>query len=195
MKLKKATDYAFVILAHLGTIPDGKSTNSKEVAKKCKIPERFLANIVHSLSKAGIIETRKKGSLITMHTGTSIPYAIDKLQDRGRFFVDPGEEVYAGQVIGENTRDDDILVNITKTKKQSNVRASGTDDKSAIAPAIKFSLEQCMEYIKKDEYVEVTPKSIRLRKIILDEHERKRSERKDWCSALTGIKKGESYNN
>ncbi len=127
----------------------------------------------------GDIETRKKGSLISMHTGMSIPYAIDKLQDRGRFFVDPGEEVYAGQVIGENTREDDILVNITKTKKQSNVRASGTDDKSSIAPAIKFSLEQCMEYIKKDEYVEVTPKSIRLRKIILDEHERKRSERKD----------------
>ncbi|MCD4792788.1 MAG: translational GTPase TypA [Bacteroidales bacterium] len=127
----------------------------------------------------GNIETRKKGSLITMHTGTSIPYAIDKLQDRGRFFVDPGEEVYAGQVIGENTRDDDILVNITKTKKQSNVRASGTDDKSSIAPAIKFSLEQCMEYIKKDEYIEVTPKSIRLRKILLDEHERKRAERKD----------------
>jgi len=127
----------------------------------------------------GEIETRKKGSLITMHTGTSIPYALDKLQDRGRFFVDPGEEVYAGQVIGENTRDDDILVNITKTKKLTNVRASGTDDKSSLAPAIKFSLEQCMEYIKKDEYIEVTPKSIRLRKIILDEHERKRSERKD----------------
>ena len=140
----------------------------------------------------GDIETRKKGSLISMHTGMSIPYAIDKLQDRGRFFVDPGEEVYAGQVIGENTREDDILVNITKTKKQSNVRASGTDDKSSIAPAIKFSLEQCMEYIKKDEYVEVTPKSIRLRKIILDEHERKRSERKDSCRI---IKKGKSYNN
>lgn len=127
----------------------------------------------------GEIDIRKKGSLISMHTGTSIPYAIDKLQDRGRFFVDPGEEVYAGQVIGENTREDDILVNITKTKKQSNVRASGTDDKSSIAPAVKFSLEQCMEYIKKDEYIEVTPKSIRLRKIILNEHERKRSERKD----------------
>ena len=127
----------------------------------------------------GDIETRKKGSLISMHTGTAIPYAIDKLQDRGRFFVDPGEEVYAGQVIGENTRDDDILVNITKTKKLTNMRASGSDDKTSIAPAVKFSLEQCMEYIKKDEYIEVTPKSIRLRKIILNEHERKRSERKD----------------
>jgi len=126
----------------------------------------------------GDIETRRKGSLITMHTGTSIPYAIDKLQDRGKFFVDPGEEVYAGQVIGENTREDDLLVNITKTKKQSNVRAAGTDDKSAIAPAIKFSLEQCMEYIKKDEYIEVTPQSIRLRKILLNEHERKRADRK-----------------
>ncbi len=127
----------------------------------------------------GPIDTRKKGSLITMHTGTSIPYAIDKLQDRGKFFVDPGEEVYAGQVIGENTREDDLLINITKTKKQSNVRAAGTDDKSAIAPAIKFSLEQCMEYIKKDEYIEVTPQSIRLRKILLDEHERKRANRTD----------------
>ncbi len=127
----------------------------------------------------GDIETRKKGSLISMHTGTAIPYAIDKLQDRGRFFVDPGEEVYAGQVIGENTREDDILVNITKTKKLTNMRASGSDDKTSIAPAVKFSLEQCMEYIKKDEYIEVTPKSIRLRKIILNEHERKRSERKD----------------
>ncbi|NPA67991.1 MAG: translational GTPase TypA [Chlorobi bacterium] len=128
---------------------------------------------------AGDIETRKKGSLISMHTGTAIPYAIDKLQDRGRFFVDPGEEVYAGQVIGENTREDDILVNITKTKKLTNMRASGSDDKTSIAPAVKFSLEQCMEYIKKDEYIEVTPKSIRLRKIILDEHERKRADRKD----------------
>jgi GTP-binding protein len=127
----------------------------------------------------GDIETRKKGSLISMHTGTSIPYAIDKLQDRGKFFVDPGEEVYAGQVIGESTREDDILINITKTKKLTNMRASGSDEKSAIAPAIKFSLEQCMEYIKKDEYIEVTPHSIRLRKIILDEHERKRSERFD----------------
>ncbi len=127
----------------------------------------------------GDIETRKKGSLISMHTGTAIPYAIDKLQDRGRFFVDPGEEVYAGQVIGENTREDDILVNITKTKKLTNMRASGSDDKTSIAPAVKFSLEQCMEYIKQDEYIEVTPKSIRLRKIILNEHERKRSERKD----------------
>ncbi len=127
----------------------------------------------------GDIETRKKGSLISMHTGTAIPYAIDKLQDRGRFFVDPGEEIYAGQVIGENTREDDILVNITKTKKLTNMRASGSDDKTSIAPAVKFSLEQCMEYIKKDEYIEVTPKSIRLRKIILNEHERKRSERKD----------------
>ncbi len=127
----------------------------------------------------GIIETRKKGSLITMHTGTSIPYALDKLQDRGKFFVDPGEEVYAGQVVGESNRADDILVNITKTKKLSNVRASGTDDKSSLAPAVKFSLEQCMEYIKKDEYIEVTPKSIRIRKILLNEHERKRANRKE----------------
>jgi GTP-binding protein len=127
----------------------------------------------------GDIETRKKGSLISMHTGTAIPYSIDKLQDRGRFFIDPGEEVYTGQVIGENTREDDIVVNVSKTKKLTNVRASGTDDKASITPAIKFSLEQCMEYIKKDEYVEVTPKSIRLRKILLDENDRKRADRKE----------------
>ncbi|PID88367.1 MAG: translational GTPase TypA [Bacteroidia bacterium] len=125
----------------------------------------------------GDIETRKKGSLISMHTGTAIPYALDKLQDRGKFFIDPGEEVYAGQVIGENTREDDIVVNVTKTKKLTNMRASGSDEKAGLAPAVKFSLEQCMEYIKKDEYIEVTPESIRLRKIILDENERKRSER------------------
>lgn len=122
----------------------------------------------------GEIQTRKNGSLISMHTGTAIPYAIDKLQDRGRFFIEPGEEVYSGQVIGEASRQGDIVINVTKTKKLTNMRASGSDDKVGIAPAIKYSLEQIMEYIKFDEYIEVTPKSIRLRKIILDETERKR---------------------
>ena len=116
----------------------------------------------------------KNGSLIAMETGTAIPFSIEKLQDRGRFFVDPNEKVYAGQVIGENSRADDLVVNVTKTKKLTNIRAAGSDDKVMITPATKFSLEEAMEYIKKDEYIEVTPKSTRLRKIVLDEHERKR---------------------
>lgn len=117
---------------------------------------------------------RQNGSLISMETGTAIPYSIDKLQDRGKFFVDPGEKIYEGQVIGQNNRQDDIVVNITKTKKLSNVRASGSDDKARIVPATKFSLEEALEYIQKDEYVEVTPNYLRLRKIYLKEFERKR---------------------
>jgi len=124
----------------------------------------------------GEIENRRSGSLIALETGTSIPYSIDKLQDRGKFFIDPGEEVYAGQVIGEYTRQDDLVVNVVKTKKQSNVRASGSDDKAMIIPAIKFSLEEAMEYIRGDEYLEVTPKSLRMRKIFLNEHDRKRNQ-------------------
>ncbi|HLV46318.1 MAG TPA: translational GTPase TypA [Flavobacterium sp.] len=123
----------------------------------------------------GEIAGRNNGSLISMENGKAIPYSIDKLQDRGRFFVDPNEEVYEGQVIGENSRSDDMTVNVTKTKKLTNVRSSGADDKAKITPAIKFSLEEALEYIQKDEYVEVTPKSIRLRKILLKEHERKRN--------------------
>ncbi|MCX6250053.1 MAG: translational GTPase TypA [Bacteroidetes bacterium] len=120
---------------------------------------------------------RNNGSLIAMETGLAITYSIDKLQDRGRFFVEPNDAIYAGQVIGENTRGNDIVINLTKTKKLTNVRASGSDDKAMIIPAIKFSLEEAMEYIQDDEYVEVTPKFIRLRKIILDEIERKRSKK------------------
>jgi len=123
----------------------------------------------------GDIAGRRNGALIAMETGQAIAYSIDKLQDRGTFFVHPNEEIYAGQVIGEQTRPDDLLVNVTKTKKLTNVRASGTDDKIFIVPAVKFSLEEAMEYIGKDEYLEVTPRSLRLRKIILDEHERKRA--------------------
>lgn len=122
----------------------------------------------------GAIPERQNGSLISMETGTAIAYSIDKLQDRGRFFVDPGEEVYEGQVIGENSRSDDMTVNVTKTKKLTNIRASGSDDKAKITPAIKFSLEEALEYIQEDEYVEVTPKSLRLRKIFLKEVDRKR---------------------
>lgn len=122
----------------------------------------------------GEIQNRQNGSLIAMETGTAIAYSIDKLQDRGRFFIFPKEEVYAGQVIGEHSRQDDLLINVIKTKKLTNIRAAGSDEKIVITPPIRFSLEEAMEYIKDDEYVEVTPKSIRLRKIILDEHERKR---------------------
>lgn len=122
----------------------------------------------------GHIEKRQNGSLICMEAGTTFAYAIDKLQDRGKFFVFPQEEVYMGQVIGENNRDGDLTINITKSKKLTNMRASGSDDKVRIVPPIVFSLEEALEYIQGDEYVEVTPKSIRLRKILLQEHERKR---------------------
>ncbi len=124
----------------------------------------------------GEIEGRINGSLIAMETGTSFAYSLNKLQDRGRFFIDPQQEVYEGQVVGENNRAGDLVLNVTKSKKLSNVRAAGSDDKVKLAPPILFSLEEALEYIQKDEYVEVTPKSIRLRKILLKEHERKRQQ-------------------
>jgi GTP-binding protein len=123
----------------------------------------------------GNMPKRLTGSLISMEQGTAIPYSLDKLKERGRFFVSPGDAIYTGQVIGENTRADDMVVNVTKTKKLSNVRAAGTDDKVKLAPPIKFGLEEALEYIQKDEYVEVTPQTIRLRKIYLDENVRKRN--------------------
>jgi GTP-binding protein len=126
----------------------------------------------------GNIPGRINGSLISMETGMGTPYAIDKLQDRGFFFVDPGEEVYMGQVIGEHNRQNDIVVNIQKGKQLTNMRASGSDTNVRITPKIQFSLEEAMEYIQKDEYLEITPKSIRMRKIYLDENERKRMEAK-----------------
>ncbi|WP_010418204.1 translational GTPase TypA [Anaerophaga thermohalophila] len=126
----------------------------------------------------GDIPKRLNGSLIAMESGTAIAYALDKLQDRGRFFVYPQEEVYMGQVIGENSREGDITVNVTKTKKLTNMRASGSDEKAKLAPPVVFSLEEALEYIQGDEYVEVTPKAIRLRKILLQEHERKRLAKK-----------------
>lgn len=123
----------------------------------------------------GNIPQRLNGSLVSMENGTAIPYSIDKLQERGKFFIDPGEDIYEGQVIGENSRGDDMTVNVTKTKKLSNVRSSGADEKAKIVPAIKFSLEEALEYIQKDEYVEVTPKHLRIRKIYLKEVDRKRN--------------------
>ena len=124
--------------------------------------------------KGGIPE-RQNGSLVSMEKGTSIPYSIDKLQDRGKFFIDPGEAIYEGQVIGENSRGDDMVINVTKTKKLTNVRSAGADEKAKIVPAVKFSLEEALEYIQKDEYVEVTPNSLRLRKVYLKEVDRKRN--------------------
>ena len=123
----------------------------------------------------GNIPGRINGSLVSLENGTAIPYSIDKIQERGVFFIDPGEDIYEGQVIGENSRADDMGVNITKTKKLTNMRASGSDDKVKIVPAIKFSLEQALEYIQKDEMVEVTPSHIRLRKVYLKETDRKRA--------------------
>ncbi|MEI6140856.1 MAG: translational GTPase TypA [Mariniphaga sp.] len=123
----------------------------------------------------GPIETRINGSLVALETGTAFAYALNKLQDRGKYFIDPQEEIYEGQVVGESTREGDLAMNLTKSKKLTNMRASGSDDKVRLAPPIKFSLEEALEYIQKDEYVEVTPKSIRLRKIMLNETDRKRA--------------------
>lgn len=122
----------------------------------------------------GDIEGRNNGSLIALETGQAIAYSISKLQDRGRFFTSPGDEIYEGQVIGESTRAEDMTINICKTKKLTNMRASGTDDKNVVAPAVVFSLEETMEYIQEDEYVEITPNYIRMRKILLNETDRKR---------------------
>ncbi|MCU0357173.1 MAG: translational GTPase TypA [Cyclobacteriaceae bacterium] len=126
----------------------------------------------------GEIPGRINGSLIVMEEGEAIPYSLHNLQDRGKFFIDPGEPVYEGQVIGEHSRAGDLVINVTKTKKLTNIRASGSDEKMRIAPAVKFSLEEALEYIQSDEYVEVTPKSIRLRKIYLKENDRKRERNK-----------------
>ncbi len=138
--------------------------------------EAIMAHRFHEYQPwKGDIERRTNGSLIAMEGGTAYAYAIDKLQDRGRFFIFPQEEVYAGQVVGENAKDNDIVVNVTKSKKLTNMRASGADDKARIIPPVVFSLEEALEYIKEDEYVEVTPNHLRIRKIILDEIERKRA--------------------
>ena len=123
----------------------------------------------------GEIVRRTNGSMLALETGTAYSYAIDKLQDRGSFFIDPGDEVYGGEVVGEHIHENDLVINVTKAKQLTNVRASGSDDKARVIPKVEMSLEECLEYIKADEYVEVTPKSIRMRKIILDHLERKRA--------------------
>ena len=123
----------------------------------------------------GDIERRSNGSMVAMESGTAFAYAIDKLQERGKFFISPQEDVYAGQVVGEHIHENDLVINVTKSKKLTNMRASGSDDKARIIPPTIFSLEEALEYIKEDEYLEVTPKSMRMRKIILDELERKRA--------------------
>ncbi|HOK37442.1 MAG TPA: translational GTPase TypA [Bacteroidales bacterium] len=137
--------------------------------------EAIIAHRFHSFQPyKGEIGNKRNGSLISIETGTAIAYSLDKLQDRGIFFIEPGEEVYEGQIIGENTRQEDIGLNVTKTKKLTNIRAAGSDEKVNIAPAVKFSLEEAMEYIAEDELVEVTPKNMRLRKIFLKEIDRRR---------------------
>ncbi|MDL2214890.1 translational GTPase TypA, partial [Dysgonomonas sp. OttesenSCG-928-M03] len=126
----------------------------------------------------GEIEKRQNGSIIASESGNAFAYALDKLQDRGNFFIEPQTDIYMGQIVGEHSKEGDLVVNLTKSKKLTNVRASGTDDKAKLAPAIIFSLEEALEYIKEDEYVEVTPTAIRLRKIYLDENDRKRFAKK-----------------
>ena len=123
----------------------------------------------------GEIVRRTNGSMLALEPGKAYAYAIDKLQDRGSFFIDPGDEVYGGEVVGEHIHENDLVINVTKAKQLTNVRASGSDDKARVIPKVEMSLEECLEYIKADEYVEVTPKSIRMRKIILDHLERKRA--------------------
>jgi len=170
-------------------------TKNDRINLEFKIPARGLIGLTNPILTAtqgeavishrlkgyepwkGEIQSKRNGVLIAMETGTSIAYSIDKLQDRGKFFIEPNEEIYAGQVIGENIRHDDLVINVIKTKKLSNMRAAGTDEKLSIAPAIKFSLEEAMEYVGEDEYVEITPKSMRLRKILLSEHDRKKNKK------------------
>ncbi len=123
----------------------------------------------------GEIPGRQNGSMISLEQGMSIPFSLNNLQERGKFFVSPNEDIYEGQVIGENSRAGDLCVNVTKTKKMSNMRSSGADEKVRLAPPKLFSLEECLEYIQGDEYVEVTPKCLRIRKIFLKETDRKRS--------------------
>jgi GTP-binding protein len=125
----------------------------------------------------GDMDRRTNGSMIALETGNAYAYSIDKLQDRGKFFIDPGEDVYGGQVVGEHVHENDLVINVTKAKQLTNVRASGSDEKARIVPKVQMSLEECLEYIKEDELVEVTPKSIRMRKVILDHLERKRAGR------------------
>jgi GTP-binding protein len=184
-------------------------TRNDRIVLKFTIPARGLIGITNQVLTAtegeaviahrykgyepwkGEIPSRINGSLLAMETGTAIAYSINKLQDRGKFFISPNDEVYEGQIVGEHTRGDDIVINLIKTKKLSNMRASGSDEKTFIIPAVRFSLEESMEYIKGDEYVEVTPKSIRMRKIVLDELVRKRNKKQIANVLEDTLQKGE----
>lgn len=183
-----------IVTMHKGDILNIEK-NDERVNLEIKIPARGLIGLTNLMLTAtegeaimshrflkyepwkGEMQMNRNGALIAMETGTSVAYAINKLQDRGKFFIDPNEPIYVGQVIGENTRQNDIVINVIKTKKLTNMRASGSDDKVSITPALKFSLEEAMEYIRSDEYLEVTPKSIRIRKILLNETDRKREKK------------------
>jgi len=157
------------------TIPARGIIGLRGVLMTLSAGEAVVAHRFHSFQPyRGDIDKRENGSMIAIETGTAVAYGMDKLKDRGSFFVTPGDDIYAGQVVGESNKEGDLVINVTKTKKMSNVRASGTDDKASLPPPILFSLEESLEYIKEDEYVEVTPKHMRMRKIILDETERKR---------------------
>jgi len=157
------------------TIPARGIIGLRGVLMTLSAGEAVVAHRFHSFQPfRGDIEKRENGSMIAIETGIAVAYGMDKLKDRGSFFVTPGDDIYAGQVVGESNKEGDLVINVTKTKKMSNVRASGTDDKASLPPPIIFSLEESLEYIKEDEYVEVTPKHMRMRKIILDETERKR---------------------
>jgi GTP-binding protein len=157
------------------TIPSRGIIGLRNLVLTSSEGEAIMAHRFKSFeSWKGDLQGRRNGSLISMETGTAIAYSINKLQDRGTFFIHPNEDIYEGQVIGEHIRQDDLVINVNKTKKLTNIRAAGSDDKIFIVPAVKFSLEEAMEYIGKDEYLEVTPRSLRLRKIYLKEHDRKR---------------------
>ena len=171
----------------------GMDTEGDRVNIQCEIPSRGIIGLRTNVLTAsqgeaimahrykeyqpfkGEIIRRTNGSMIALETGTAYAYSIDKLQDRGKFFIDPGEEVYAGEVVGEHVHDNDLVINVTKAKQLTNVRASGSDEKARVIPKVVMSLEECLEYIKGDEYVEVTPKSMRMRKVLLDHLERKRA--------------------
>jgi GTP-binding protein len=142
-----------------------------QTAGEAVVTHRFIAYEPFK----GDIPGRMNGSLISMEKGSSVPFSLHKLQERGKFFIDTNVDIYEGQVIGENSRTGDLVVNVTKTKQLTNMRKNGTDEKMKIAPPKSFSLEEALEYIQKDEYVEVTPESIRIRKILLKETERKRT--------------------
>jgi GTP-binding protein len=142
-----------------------------DTAGEAIMTHRFLEFQPHK----GDIAGRQNGSMISMENGKAIPYSINNLQERGTFFVDPNQDIYEGQVVGENSRPGDMVVNLTKAKKMSNVRSSGADDKLKLVPPRKFTLEEALEYIQADEYVEVTPNNLRIRKVLLKEHERKRA--------------------